>query len=104
MRITKCKTCQGDIVWCKTPKDKSMPINASAAAFGGNIVMLDPDNDTPLIRVLKKGEAPPPGSPRYKSHFTTCKDAAQHRIQHCATCGKVKDGNAPFGENCECPF
>jgi hypothetical protein len=81
-----------------------MPVNADPAPFGGNIVVLDPESDSPLIRILTKTDPPVPhGTPRYKSHFTTCTKAAEHRVTHCKTCGKPKS-DAPFGENCRCPL
>jgi hypothetical protein len=49
-----------------------MPVNSQPDRFGGTVVVLDPENDTPMVRVLHKDEPPPPGD-RYKAHFTTCK-------------------------------
>jgi hypothetical protein len=76
--VTTCRDCTASIVWCVTPNDKKMPVNADTSGFGGNIVMLDPDNDTPMIRVLAKGEDAG-GLTRYKSHFTTCANAKGRR-------------------------
>lgn len=68
MTTSECKTCHAKIIWVVTPSGKSMPLDARAET----VWVLDP-------------EGAQQGSPRakpmqaYRSHFSTCVDAAQHR-------------------------
>jgi hypothetical protein len=69
--VATCSSCGAEIVWCKTPTGKSIPV--------------DPKPETRLVRTF--------GSPKFPladgehvstaqtwvSHFATCPNAAQHR-------------------------
>lgn len=79
MKLTQCRSCGAEVWWGETADGKKMPIDSSG--FGGNIVVLDIEADTPLIRVMKKSEPLPPGARRYKSHFASCPNAKRHRSQ-----------------------
>lgn len=56
-RITRCRTCQARIVWLKTAAGKNMPVDADS---------VEPGDET-----FEYG--------RHVSHFSTCKQADQHR-------------------------
>lgn len=71
MKVVKCNRCRADIVWVVTVNDKRMPIDAEPS-FRGTVVVLDPENDTPLSRVRHKGEPVIKGEPRYTAHFQRC--------------------------------
>jgi hypothetical protein len=45
----------------------------------GNVLITGYKDKSPLLRVLKRGEDPPPEVNRYVSHFTTCPNAPDHR-------------------------
>lgn len=69
--ITQCRSCGAPIVWGKTKNGKGIPLDAAPHPDGN--VELHPDgravvNSGPLI-----------GVPLYRSHFTTCPHAAEHR-------------------------
>ena len=55
----------------KPPAGRRMPVNPWTAP-AGNVVVLDPEADSPMVRVLAKGEQVPEGEPRYLAHFVTC--------------------------------
>jgi len=60
--MAQCRSCKQQIVWLKTAKGKSMPVDYSAQR--GN----DDARDHVLFDI-----------DRHVSHFKTCPDAAQHR-------------------------
>lgn len=74
MELAKCRSCAASIMWVKTPKGKSMPVDAAEVEYGGNIVIRDG-----VAIILKMGEPSEAGEKRYKSHFATCVNAAAHR-------------------------
>lgn len=61
------------VLWVKTAAGKAMPLDGRPAD-DGNIVLEDG-----VAHYLKKGEAPPAGTLRWRSHFATCPQAAAHR-------------------------
>jgi len=67
----QCRSCGATIIFVKTAKGKSMPLDVQPAD-DGNIIVVDG------VAVYLKGEAPP-NKLRWKSHFATCPQAAQHR-------------------------
>lgn len=80
-----CKSCNASIRWAVTPAGKKMPIDELPAP-AGNVALLERDKAAPVAVVLDaEGNAPIPalqpsaGSPRYTSHFATCKFAAAYR-------------------------
>jgi len=70
----KCRTCGARIFWGRTVNNKSTPIDAKPVEFGGNVVLRDG-----VAVVLNKDEPSLPGEKRYRNHFSTCGQAAQHR-------------------------
>ena len=75
MREATCRRCGVAVWWGETAKGAHVPVELERPRFGGKVVALDPDSDTPLIRFLKKGEEPPAGSVRWASHLGKCKPA-----------------------------
>jgi hypothetical protein len=72
---TKCRACAAEVIWLKNrDTDKAAPIDARPTP-GGNVVIVAGGR----YAVLKKDEVPEPGTPRYTSHFATCRDAARFR-------------------------
>ncbi len=74
----KCSSCGAEILWAESKNGFAMPIDPTPVE-DGNVVLHAPDDprESPLARVLKKGEHAP--MPRFTSHFATCPDAAEHR-------------------------
>ena len=73
--MAQCDSCGAEILWVKTIKGKSMPLDAQPVV-DGNIVLLKA-----AAVILSKEQLGQPGrdGPRYKSHFATCPNASQHR-------------------------
>jgi hypothetical protein len=65
MRITRCRSCDENIVWMRTAKGKSMPVDADSVDEDD----LDHEDDgTPKFDYEK-----------HTSHFSTCPNADSHR-------------------------
>jgi hypothetical protein len=73
--MAKCNSCGAEIVWAKTLSGKAIPINAHPVD-DGNIAI---DHEGTAI-IMTEGEASCATMlVRYKAHFATCPNAAQHR-------------------------
>lgn len=70
--IATCTSCGRDIIWCKTPQGKRMPVDAEPVK-GGNLRLEDVQDEGPCVYCTKAGEG------THVSHFATCPNAAQHR-------------------------
>lgn len=72
----------GSTVWVRSKKPdghyKAMPVNSQPDP-AGNIVLFRRPGEGIVCRVLRKGEAPPPGAKLRISHFATCPAASKHR-------------------------
>ena len=74
-----CRSCGAAVTWHKTPAGNSMPLDAEPVA-DGNVVI-----EGGLARVVgPPGEGELDLSPRYRSHFSTCQDAAKWRKKKAA--------------------
>ncbi len=71
-----CRSCNAAILWVETVNGRKMPLDPEPVADGNMVV--EPDG---RMRTVKKADANaiPFETPRYKSHFATCKFAASHR-------------------------
>jgi hypothetical protein len=69
--MATCKWCGAPIRWTETTAGRRLPIDPEPVAFGGNVVLLDPENQYPLARVLPKDDSY--DGPRFLAHFTSCK-------------------------------
>lgn len=70
-----CSSCGAGILWIKTPRGKSMPLDATPDP-AGNVVIRDG-----LAVVLTASEKAKPldGKRRFLAHWATCPSAASHR-------------------------
>lgn len=76
----RCRSCQAQVDWAKTPDGKSMPLDrASAGHPDGNLAVQRLPDGTLAVRPLVLGEEPQPGETRGISHFASCRDAAGWR-------------------------
>ena len=71
--LKRCRSCDAPIIWARTAKGKSIPLDASPTSEG-NIVLAVFN----VAHVLRSGESAA-GRPTYTSHFATCPNAAEHR-------------------------
>lgn len=73
-----CSSCAAPIRWCKFPSGKPHPLNAEPDPTGNIFVAAD---GTVVLGVTKEARATIGlgAGELYKSHFATCKFAAQHR-------------------------
>ena len=77
--MTSCKRCGARVLFGRMQSSGKMaPFDASPSEKG-NAVIVTPatENEPPIMRVLKKGEAA--NGPRYVSHFATCPNAKDFR-------------------------
>jgi hypothetical protein len=75
METAICRSCGAPIIWCKTAAGKTMPVDAKACP-DGNLI-----REGASVRYRNREEMASNflADPRYKSHFATCANAAQHR-------------------------
>lgn len=73
MNESKCRSCGAAIIWVKTPKGSSMPLDALPNPRGN--IVLDGDGCTGPAKPLEQAET----RTRYMSHFATCPFAGSHR-------------------------
>jgi hypothetical protein len=87
----RCSSCAAPIFWAQLLDEKgerirrqdgrgwkSIPVNLGHDPKG-NVVLWDRKGQGIVGRVLRQGEAPPPGTKLRTSHFATCPDAKKHR-------------------------
>lgn len=69
--MAKCRSCQAEISWYKTPRGKNIPIDPEP----------HPDGNVQINEVDRVAIVVHPGTyvPLYRSHFSTCPTADQHR-------------------------
>lgn len=67
-----CRTCGAPIVWARTRRGMSIPLDPIAVS-GGNIEVVD-EGAGPVAVYVDADE-----EPRHVSHFATCPDAERHR-------------------------
>lgn len=77
--MSKCKSCDAEIIWVKTEKGKSMPIDAEPSVEGQFLKVRVDENGTKHVQYLGEREAADCTRPLYLSHFATCPDAGIHR-------------------------
>lgn len=73
--MSACRACQAPVLWLKTPKGRSMPLDATPNPEG-NVVIKDG-----LAVVLTAVEMADPllGQRRFQAHWSTCPNAAEFR-------------------------
>lgn len=70
-----CSSCGADILWIKTPKGKSMPLDATPNPTGNVVIK---DGLAVVLRLEQLGD-PSLGKRRWMPHWASCEHAAQHR-------------------------
>lgn len=71
----RCKSCGALIMWAKNERTgRAAPIDV-VPDEGGNVLMLDPDEDGVWYRVLNKEQRDKVNEPLRTSHFQTCPQA-----------------------------
>ncbi len=70
-----CGSCQAPILWIKTPKGKSMPLDATPRP-DGNVVIRD--GLAVVLTAIEKAQ-PLDGQRRFLAHWISCPNAASHR-------------------------
>jgi len=80
VKESKCRSCGAAIVWVPHHETgKLNPLDAEPVEYGGLIVLEQREDGGTVYRILKKGEPGPAGGKRFRSHFSTCVNAQQHR-------------------------
>lgn len=69
--MTTCRTCNAPIRWARTAQGKAIPLDPEACPLG-NLEFIAGD----VVRYVQP-DANAPG--RYRSHFSSCPQASQHR-------------------------
>lgn len=74
-----CKSCGAHIIWAKTIKGHSIPLDSLPSSLG-NVVLSE--EGVALVYAGPAGIAPRyQDEPRYLSHFATCPNADEHRTR-----------------------
>jgi hypothetical protein len=74
-RLRTCSSCSAPIFFALSPAGKKLPVDAQPV-FDGGYVISEHRADVPqLVRVQ---DAAAPATLRFKSHYRTCPNAAQH--------------------------
>jgi hypothetical protein len=75
--MPECKSCGAPLIWAKTIKGHSLPLDAQPSPKGNVIVTED---GTAMVYRDPSAIAPRyANEPRYVSHFATCPNAETHR-------------------------
>jgi len=78
LALGRCKSCGAEIAWAITIGGKRAPFVRDAAGTwvleNGNAIQYKP-----AAAQLELGAAPPVEPQRWKSHFSDCPNAAEHR-------------------------
>lgn len=67
---SECDYCHAEIQWVHSENGAWMPIDWTPMP-DGNIVLQRAEGQT-VAHVLKKGETPVEGTPRFRAHFVVC--------------------------------
>lgn len=76
--MSRCRSCQAEIIWAKTPRGKSIPLDAQPTTDGNVMVadgvahVLAPDQLAVSLDLYSPDE-------RFTSHFASCPFASEHR-------------------------
>lgn len=70
-----CSSCGASIIWLKTPKNKSMPLDATPDPKGNVVIR---DGLAVVLTAVEKAK-PLDGKRRFLAHWASCPSAQQHR-------------------------
>lgn len=73
--MSQCRSCDAEILWCKTLKGKSIPVDPDPVK-GGNLELVLQSATKPPRVVIHTSD---PNITRHISHFATCPNAKEHR-------------------------
>ena len=78
--MTRCRSCNADLLWGLTVKGRRLPLNATPTE-DGTVVLAEegPGTYEKPTRCHVLGAGASSDLPRYTSHFATCTDAARYR-------------------------
>lgn len=82
--MSRCKSCNAEILWVKMASGKSMPVDATGISYSEVLPPYVKGNDV-LTLVTERGTIvktvfdPAGDKIGYTSHFATCPNANQHR-------------------------
>ena len=77
--LGRCKTCGARIAWVKTEATgKSMPLDAESVP-DGNVVLRGGRAHVFALGGAEEAAVAATHVPRFVSHFSTCRDADEHR-------------------------
>jgi len=74
--VSRCGSCDAEIEWVFTERDKRMPLDVGERDDGNLIVVSRRASEygmTPVVRYVKAGEG------NRVSHFATCPERTTHR-------------------------
>ena len=74
MKISKCRSCEADIIWADTWSNRRMPVNA-APDEGGTILLIERPGNPPMAKVMDIGAR----DDLRRSHFATCPQSDEWR-------------------------
>jgi hypothetical protein len=75
VRRSKCRECEADIFFAKTPNDKSVPLDIVPAEDGAYVLVAgEPGEPIELEKFDADRHA---GRARYTSHFKTCSNPSR---------------------------
>ncbi len=75
MERATCKSCGAQILWVRTARGLAVPLDAEPQADGIIDIHQGLVIDVPT-------DMPQSGRPLYRSHFSSCPDAAKYRRGH----------------------
>lgn len=76
--MSACRSCGASILWAVTgAQRRPIPLDAVPAVDGN--IELDRTTDPPYAKTWGTSHAWSEGTHRYRSHFSTCPQAAEHR-------------------------
>jgi hypothetical protein len=70
-RVTRCRSCGGEIIWAETLGGKMTPVDAHPIT--GLVTLIDRGDGVP------PGQLMPPNQNFHMSHWKTCANAEEHR-------------------------
>ena len=73
----RCRSCDASIIWCRTTRGRSMPVDAEASADGN--VLVDADGVAHVLSPIEVYGARARGEKLRLSHFVRCPAADEHR-------------------------
>lgn len=76
---SNCRSCDADIIWGVTEKDKRMPVDADPVEGGSFALVNEEVNGKTIVRAVWRTRAPEGTTEFHASHFATCPNAEQHR-------------------------